>query len=99
MPSPDQASFEEEVGGISDDNDGRASPSKRVSFGAVNRAKSHKASMKAIKTLDKSRWDTATRTPDKGILHPRIALMSSEKNKARSPLSQLSSSKKKGKRS
>ena len=99
MPSPDQASFEEELGGMSDDNDGRASPSKRVSFGAVNRAKSHKASMKAIKTLDKSRWDTATRTPDKGILHPRIALMSSEKNKARSPLSQLSSSKKKGKRS
>ena len=99
MPSPDQASFEEELRGISDDNDGRASPSKRVSFGAVNRAKSHKASMKAIKTLDKSRWDTATRTPDKGILHPRIALMSSEKKKARAPLSQLSSSKKKGKRS
>jgi hypothetical protein len=99
MPSPDQASFEEEIGGMSDDNDGRASPSKRVSFGAVNRAKSHKASMKAIKTLDKSRWDTATRTPDKGILHPRIALMSSEKKKARAPLSQLSSSKKKGKRS
>jgi hypothetical protein len=99
MPSPDQATFEEELGGMSDDNDGRASPSKRVSFGAVNRAKSHKASMKAIKTLDKSRWDTATRTPDKGILHPRIALMSSEKKKARAPLSQLSSSKKKGKRS
>lgn len=99
MSSPDQASFEEELGGINDDNDGRASPSKRVSFGAVNRAKSHKASMKAIKTLDKSRWDTATRTPDKGILHPRIALMSSEKKKARAPLSQLSSSTKKGKRS
>jgi hypothetical protein len=40
MPSPDQASFEEELGGISDENDGRASPSKRESFGAVNRAKS-----------------------------------------------------------
>ena len=43
--------------------------SKRVSFGTMNHCKSYKASMKAIKTLNKDRWDTKTRTPEKGILN------------------------------
>ena len=47
-----------------------ASPSRRVSFGAVNQCKSHKASMKAVKTLEKERWDTR-RTPEKSILRPK----------------------------
>lgn len=47
-----------------------ASPSRRVSFGTTNHCKSHKASMKAVKTLEKERWDTR-RTPEKGILRPR----------------------------
>ena len=100
MHSPDQvvinqnASFEEF--GSSDDNDTSSSPSKRVSFGKVNHCKSHKASMKAIKTLDKGRWDTASRTPEKSILRPRIGIVSSVKkgqNKMPS-FNQLSSSKK-----
>jgi hypothetical protein len=104
MHSPDQvvinqnASFEEF--GSSDDNDASFSPSKRVSFGKVNHSKSHKASMKAIQTLDKGRWDTATRTPDKGILRPKIGIMSSVKKgqSKKPPLGPLSSSKKQGKR-
>jgi hypothetical protein len=100
MNSPDQvvinqnASFEEF--GSSDDNDISSSPSKRVSFGKMNHCKSHKASMKAIKTLDKGRWDTSSRTPDKSILRPKVGIVSSVKkgqNMKASP-SQLSSSKK-----
>ena len=44
------------------------SASKRVSFGARNQSKSHKASMKALKTLTPKVWSTANRTPDKSIL-------------------------------
>ena len=44
------------------------SASKRVSFGTSNQSKSHKASMKALKTLTPKVWSTANRTPDKSIL-------------------------------
>lgn len=67
-----------------------ASPSRRVSFGAHNQCKSHKASMKAVKTLEKERWDTR-RTPEKGILRPK----SIEKMKSRTQLTGQSSSRKK----
>jgi hypothetical protein len=102
MHSPDQVINQNtsiEESGSSDDNDASSAPSKRVSFGKVNHCKSHKASMKAIKTLDKGRWDTTVRTPDKGILRPKIGIMSSVKKgqNKRSPLGQLPSSKKKGK--
>lgn len=64
MQSPDQvqiaSSSEEEVAGFG--------KSKRVSFGKMNHCKSHKASMKAVKTLPKQRWDTSIRTPEKGII-------------------------------
>lgn len=66
------------------------SPSRRVSFGATNQCKSHKASMKAVKTLEKERWDTR-RTPEKSILRPR----STEKKKSKSQLTGQSSSRKK----
>jgi len=82
MHSPDQV-----VSPASSDNedgDADASASKRVSFGNMNHCKSHKASMKAIKSLDKDRWDTKSRTPDKGILRPKGS-KSSEKKK-RPPL-------------
>jgi hypothetical protein len=101
MNSPDQvvidqnSSFEEF--GSSDDNDISSSPSKRVSFGKINHCKSHKASMKAIKTLDKGRWDTASRTPEKSILRPKIGILSGGKkgqNFMRTSLSQSSSTKK-----
>lgn len=67
-----------------------ASPSRRVSFGAPNQSKSHKASMKAVKTLEKERWDTR-RTPEKGILRPK----SIEKMKNRTQVTGQSSSRKK----
>ena len=64
MQSPDQVeiatSSEEEVAG--------RGKSRRVSFGKTNHCKSHKASMKAVKTLPKQRWDTSVRTPEKGII-------------------------------
>jgi len=67
MPSPDQV-----IDPASSDADetpsGKSVKSRRVSFGTMNHCKSHKASMKAIKTLNKDRWDTATKTPEKGIL-------------------------------
>lgn len=50
---------------------GTMSASKRVSFGAHNHSKSHKASMKALKTLTQKVWSTANRTPDKSILLKR----------------------------
>ena len=50
---------------------GTTSVSKRVSFGARNQSKSHKASMKAIKSLKPEVWSTANRTPDKSILLKR----------------------------
>lgn len=61
-----------------------ASAFKRVSFGSMNHCKSHKASMKAVKTLEKKRWDTQTRTPEKGILRP-MGNKSTDK-KARPPM-------------
>jgi len=66
MHSPDQV-----ISPDASDYDTDASASKRVSFGAMNHCKSHKASMKAMKGLDKGRWDTTTRTPDKGILRAK----------------------------
>jgi len=71
-------------------DDAGASPSRRVSFGATNHSKSHKASMKAMKTLEKERWDTR-RTPEKSILRAK----SSEKMKSKSQLTGQSSSRKK----
>ncbi len=67
-----------------------ASPSRRVSFGAINQCKSHKASMKAVKTLEKERWDTK-RTPEKSILRPK----STDKMKNRNQETGQSSSRKK----
>jgi hypothetical protein len=103
MHSPDQVINQNtsiDESGLSDDNDFSSAASKRVSFGKVNHCKSHKASMKAIKTLDKGRWDTTVRTPDKGILQTKIGITSSVKKgqNTRPPLGQLQSSKKKGKR-
>jgi hypothetical protein len=102
MHSPDQVINQNtsiDESGSSDDNDFSPAASKRVSFGKVNHCKSHKASMKAIKTLDKGRWDTTVRTPDKGILQTKIGIMSGVKKdqNTRPPLGQLPS-KKKGKR-
>ena len=77
MPSPDQV--------MSDDNDDidATAASRRVSFGKMNHCKSHKASIKAIKTLDKDRWDTVTRTPDKSILKNTPKKKQSGKKKRR----------------
>jgi hypothetical protein len=82
------------------------SASKRVSFGKMNHCKSYKASMKAMKTLDKDRWDTSSRTPDKGILRPKIALTAERKKKKKSkkdegkpPLGSSSTRKKKSRKS
>ena len=64
------------------------SASKRVSFGARNQSKSHKASMKALKTLTPKVWSTANRTPDKSILLKRpdteVKQTKSKKKKRRS---------------
>jgi hypothetical protein len=67
---------------------GNMSASKRVSFGARNQSKSHKASMKALKTLTPKVWSTANRTPDKSILLKRaeteVKQSKSKKKKRRS---------------
>lgn len=64
------------------------SASKRVSFGARNQSKSHKASMKALKTLTPKVWSTANRTPDKSILLKRaeseVKQIKTKKKKRRS---------------
>lgn len=64
------------------------SASKRVSFGAHNQSKSHKASMKALKTLKPDVWSTANRTPDRSILLKRpqtdVKKMKSKKKKRKS---------------
>lgn len=49
-----------------------ASSVKKVIFARINHSKSHKASMKALKTAEKKRICTATRTPEKGILRSKI---------------------------
>ena len=67
MPSPDQVISPQSSDADEAPSSGR-SGSRHVSFGKMNQCKSHKASMKAIKTLNKERWDTTTRTPEKGIL-------------------------------
>ena len=84
MLSPDHQGASPENSDNEDDTDAFA-VSKRVSFGKMNHCKSHKASIKAIKNLDKDRWDTASRTPDKGILRPKgsSAIKSSEKKSSR----------------
>jgi len=69
MLSPDHQGASPENSDNEDDTDAFA-VSKRVSFGKMNHCKSHKASIKAIKNLDKERWDTVSRTPLKGILRP-----------------------------
>ena len=84
MLSPDHQGASPENSDNEDDTDAFA-VSKRVSFGKMNHCKSHKASIKAIKNLDKERWDTSSRTPDKGILRPKgsSAIKSSEKKSSR----------------
>jgi hypothetical protein len=95
MQSPDQV-----ISPSSSDDDGaqssgmESSASKRVSFGKMNHCKSYKASMKAMKTLDKDRWDTASRTPDKSILRAKQEADGSEA-KSTSKKSKKSSEKKK----
>ncbi|KAL9191011.1 hypothetical protein ACHAXT_000717 [Thalassiosira profunda] len=86
MHSPDQVVDSPENSDNEEAVAGEASASKRVSFGAMNHCKSHKASMKAVRTLDKDRWDTVTRTPDKSILREKGAASAgtSEKKKKRS---------------
>ena len=64
MQSPDQV----EIASSSEEEVASFRKSKRVSFGKMNHCKSHKASMKAVKTLPKQRWDTSMRTPEKGII-------------------------------
>lgn len=94
MPSPDQV-----VDPSSSDADeapsSKPAGSRRVSFGKMNHCKSHKASMKAIKTLNKERWDTTTRTPEKGILN-KIPLKSKSSTKESSK--KASSKKRKSKK-
>lgn len=75
-----------------------ASAFKRVSFGAMNHCKSHKASMKAVKTLDKKRWDTQSRTPEKGILRPLGSKSSEKKTRSPSGSSSRKKSKKRGRK-
>ncbi len=94
MPSPDQV-----VDPSSSDADeapsSKSSGSRRVSFGKMNHCKSHKASMKAIKTLNKERWDTTTKTPEKGILN-KTPLKS--KSSAKESSKKASSKKRKSKK-
>ena len=59
------------------------SASKRVSFGAMNQSKSHKASMKALKTLTPKVWSTANRTPDRSILLKKAVSEAKEKKASR----------------
>eukprot|EP00578_Thalassiosira_sp_NH16_P024894 CAMPEP_0181101254 /NCGR_PEP_ID=MMETSP1071-20121207/13650_1 /TAXON_ID=35127 /ORGANISM="Thalassiosira sp., Strain NH16" /LENGTH=828 /DNA_ID=CAMNT_0023184081 /DNA_START=268 /DNA_END=2754 /DNA_ORIENTATION=- len=96
MHSPDQF-----ISPTNSDNEAvvsEDSASRRVSFGKINHCKSHKASMKAMKTLAKDRYDTVSRTPDKGILRPKdIGVRSSaKKTKNRPPLAPPSSRKNRG---
>ena len=51
--------------------------------------------MKAIKSLEKERWDTVHRTPEKGILQTKIGSSSAAKSSAKKG---PSSRKKKGKK-
>lgn len=94
MPSPDQV-----IDPASSDADeapsSKSAGSRRVSFGKMNHCKSHKASMKAIKTLNKERWDTTTRTPEKGILN-KTPLKS--KSSAKESSKKASSKKRKSKK-
>lgn len=94
MPSPDQV-----IDPTSSDADeapsSKSAGSRRVSFGKMNHCKSHKASMKAIKTLNKERWDTTTRTPEKGILN-KTPLKS--KSSAKESSKKASSKKRKSKK-
>jgi hypothetical protein len=91
MPSPDQVISPPS----SDADDANVGGSKRVSFGKMNHCKSYKASMKAIKTLNKDRWDTKTRTPEKGILNKTpLKSMSSEKASSQKTSSKKRKSKK-----
>ena len=53
--------------------------------------------MKAIKTLEKERWDTVHRTPEKGILQTKIGSSSTAKPSAKKG-QPPSSRKKKGKK-
>ena len=75
MSSPDQV--------VSSEDEAPPGGSKRVSFGKMNHCKSYKASMKAIKTLNKDRWDTKTRTPEKGILNTPSKSKSIEKSSSK----------------
>merc|ERR1711957_56028 len=108
QPSVDPRSMHTPKQVVSSDNEAEAtvieaakitaSALKRVSLTAMNHCKSHKASMKAVKTLDKKRWDTQSRTPEKGILRP-TGSKSSEKQ-TRPPLgpSSRKKSKKRGRK-
>ena len=91
MPSPDQVISPTS----SDADDAPAGGSRRVSFGKMNHCKSYKASMKAIKTLNKERWDTTTRTPEKGILNKTP---STTKSSSKASSKKASSKKKKSKK-
>ena len=98
MQSPDQVIFSDDDDDAQSYSGVESSASKRVSFGKMNHCKSHKASMKAMKTLRKDRWNTAVRTPDKSILRAKeesaaaMASSSTKKSKKKS-----SEKKKKGK--
>eukprot|EP00986_Skeletonema_menzelii_P006629 scaffold2527_cov185-Skeletonema_menzelii.AAC.16 len=91
MPSPDQVISPTS----SDADDAPTGGSRRVSFGKMNHCKSYKASMKAIKTLNKERWDTTTRTPEKGILNKTP---STSKSSSKASSKKASSKKKKSKK-
>lgn len=91
MPSPDQVISPTS----SDADDAPTGGSKRVSFGKMNHCKSYKASMKAIKTLNKERWDTTTRTPEKGILN---TTPSTGKSSSKTSSKKASSKKRKSKK-
>lgn len=58
----------------------KSAKSRRVSFGKFNHTKSHKASMKALKTVELE--PTALRTPDKGILLKKRNSASQKKSKS-----------------
>lgn len=89
MPSPDQV-----ISPPSSDGDDATGGSRRVSFGKMNHCKSYKASMKAIKTLSKDRWDTKARTPEKGILNKTPLSSKCEKASSKKTSSKKKKSKK-----
>ncbi|KAL7551979.1 hypothetical protein ACHAWF_015188 [Thalassiosira exigua] len=97
MQSPDQVTSPTSSSDEASSSKIDFSGSKRVSFGKMNHCKSHKASMRAVKTLEKERWDTAIRTPEKGILRPKGDgdCILSEKKKCKPSLGPSSSRKKK----